>query len=230
MFSDRTFKPLDLHPQQTRCLSGANPSIHAPTTRRDQGNDAASGIDRAYDGLHRIHAILAYLNLTKQHVPGVSEFLDEAKHTYQQSLARYEAHDFEGAWEFASASRCLSRLVDIVIFRTLRSDTSYASLVPPPPEHNTSSSNPSRVQNRLAGIESTLARLHWLLKNGTLPLEDRTQVRRITSWGDAFYQLTRRMYRSGSMEEASDLAQAAASAAHSAEHICRNWYVALPGN
>ncbi len=230
MLIDGRFGPVDSHPHESPPLFDKNPLRHAAKSRHTQRNDAATGIDQAYDGLHRIHAILAYLKITKLHVPGVSEFLDEAKHTYQQSLARYHAQDFEGAWEFAAACRCLTRVVEIVISRTLRSDKSYPSVVPPPPEHVSTCGESNRIRDNLAEVGSVLSRLHWLLKNGTLQLEDRTQVRRITSWGDAFYQLTRRMYRSGSMEDASDLVQAAASAAHSAEHICRNWYVALPRN
>ena len=198
-----------------------NVNLHPATT-----NDASAAIEGAYDGLHRVQAILAYLNIVKRQVPGIGQFLDEAKHTYEQALGRFRTQDFEGAREFAAASRCLSRVVEIVIARTLRSDTSYQSLVPPPPEHSGACVESSDLQDALHEVGSVLSRIHWLMENGTLPLEDRTQVRKIASWGDVFYQQTRRMYRSGSFEDAIELVQAAGSAAHSAEHICRNWYVA----
>ena len=205
--------------------SASNAVLTGATT-----SDAATGIERAYDGLHRIQAILAYLHIVKRHVPGIGQFLEEAKHTYEQGLAGYAAQDFEGAREFAGACQCLLRVVEIVISRTLRSDTSFPTMVPPPPEHPTTGGESVYVQDGLDEVESVLSRLHWLLQNGALPLEDRTQVRRITSWGDAFYQQTRRMYRSGSLEDASELVRAANCAAHSAEHVCRNWYVAHAPN
>ncbi len=214
------------HPKQLAFSSDEKPSRHNVALPGATRTDAAAGMERAYDRLHRIQAILAYLNIVKRQVPGISQFLDEVKHTYQQALARYEAQDFEGAREFAAACRCLSRVVDIVISRTLRSDTSYPSLVPPPPEHLTNCRSPSRVQDDLKEVEALLSRVDWLMENGTLPLGDRTQVKRIASWGNAFYQQTRRLYRRGLLDDASELLQAASFAAHSAEHICRNWYVA----
>jgi len=213
-------------PEPSACSSDENPRTHNVALLRATSDDAAAGIERAYDGLHRIQAILAYLNIVKQQVPGISQFLDEAKHTYEQALSRHETQDFEGAREFAAACRCLSRVVEVVISRTLRSDACYPSLVSPPPEHSSTFGESSRVQEDLKEVQSVLSRIHWLLERGTLPLEDRTQVRRIASWGDAFYQQTRRMYHSGSLEDAIELVEAANSAAHSAEHICRNWYVA----
>jgi len=213
-------------PERSACSSDENPWGHNVALLRATSDDAAAGVERAYDGLHRIQAILAYLNIVKQQVPGISQFLDEAKRTYEQALSRHEALDFEGAREFAAACRCLSRVVEVVISRTLRSDTSYPSLVSPPPEHSSTFGESRHVEVDLKEVQSVLSRIHWLLERGTLPLEDRTQVRRIASWGDAFYQQTRRMYRSGSLEDASELVEAANSAAHSAEHICRNWYVA----
>lgn len=207
-------------------------SSSGPSTASPRGNksDAVYGIERAYDRLHRIHAILAYLKLTKQPLPGIAQFLEEAQHTYEQALWRYEIHDFEGAQEYSAASRCLCSVVDIVASRTLRSDTSYPSLVPRPPEHTTACGDSSGVQHDLREAKSVLSRIHWLMENGTLPLKDRAQVRKITSWGDTFCEQSRRFYRSGSMEDACEFAQAARSAAYSAEHICRNWYVAQAAN
>jgi hypothetical protein len=196
------------------------------TLPRAMRSDAAAEIERAYDSLHRIQAILAYLKIVKRQVHGISQMHEEAKHTYEQAMAKHATREFEGAREFACASRYLSRVIEGVISRTLRSDTSYPSVVPHPPEHGDTSGNSGQAQNDLVAVENVLSRVHWLLENGTLPLDDRAQVRKITVWSDAYYQQARRMYEQGSHEDAADLARAATDAAHSAEHICRNWYVA----
>jgi hypothetical protein len=211
--------------RQLRSSSTEHPHHHFQPLLRATRSDAASAIERAYDGLHRIQAILAYLNIMKRQVHGMSQMHEEARHTYEQALSRHADQDFEGAFEFATTSECLSRVVEGVISRTLRSDTSYPSLVPPPPVHIGTCESPSRVQDELDAVEAVLARVHWLLENGTLPLEYRTQVRRIAGWGDAFYQEARRMYQRGSHEDAIELVQAGIDAAVAAEHICRNWYV-----
>lgn len=191
-------------------------------------NEAARSIGFAYDSLHRIQAILAYLHIIKHRVPGISQFLDEAKHTYEQALSRFAAGDFAGGKEFAEASGSLSRVVEIVMGRTLRSDSSIPSLVPPPPPHENTSSDPDHVEEDLAQAETVLSRIHWLLENGTLPSEDRAQVRKIASWGDAFFKQARRTYRNAVLEDAAEFAQAALAGAHSAEHVCRKWYVSHP--
>jgi hypothetical protein len=189
------------------------------------GNEAAATtIGRAYDHLHRVQAILAYLHILKLQVPGIGQFLDEAKHTYEQSLSRYQARDFVAALEFASASTSLSRVVEIVMNRALRSDTSLPSLVPPPPDIPPPRSEPSFIEDNLGVTRSTLRRIHWVLQNGTLPLEDRTQVRKIASWGDSLYRQARQMYHQAALPDAAELAQAALAGARSAEHVCRKWY------
>jgi hypothetical protein len=197
---------------------------HVPLPRAMR-SDAAAEIEHAYDSLHRIQAILAYLNIMKRQIHGMSQMHEEAMHTYEQALSQYAARDFEGAREFATASGCLSRVVEGVISRTLRSDTSYPSLVSPPPEHKATCGDFSRVSDDLEAVEAVLSRIHWLMENGTLPLEDRTQVRKIAGWSDAFYEQARRMFQHGSYEDAAELTQAAVDAGHSAEHICRNWYL-----
>lgn len=222
---DRLLKEVAIKAGRLRSDSIEHPQQHSQAPLRAARSDAASAIERAYDSLHRIQAILAYLNIMKRQVHGMSQMHEEASHTYEQALSRHAAEDFEGAFEFATASECLSRVVEGVVSRTLRSDTSYPSVVPPPPEHIGTFESPSRVQHDLNAVEAVLARVHWLLENGTLPLEDRTQVRRIAGWGDAFYQEARRMYQRGSREDATDLVQAGIDAAVAAEHIRRNWYV-----
>jgi hypothetical protein len=191
-------------------------------------NDAARRIGVAYDCLHRIQAILAYLHIMKYRVAGISQFLDEAKHTYEQALSRFTERDYPGAKEFADASGSLSRVVEIVMARTLRSDTSLPSLVPPPPDLLRASPESGHVEEDLAQAESVLSRIHWVLENGTLPSEDRAQVRKIAAWGDAFYKQAQHKYRDTVLEDAAEFAQAALAGAHSAEHVCRKWYVSHP--
>jgi hypothetical protein len=82
------------------------------------------------------------------------------------------------------------------------------------------------VEEDLAEAESSLSRIHWILTNGTLPLEDRTQARRIASWGDALCKQARHMYQNAAVPDAAELVQAAFAGACSAEHVCRKWYVA----
>jgi hypothetical protein len=191
-------------------------------------NAAARSIGLAYDSLHRIQAILAYLHIIKHRVPGISQFLDEAKHTYVQALARFDASDLAGAKEFAEASGGLSRVVEIVIARTLRSDSTLPSLVPPPPDNLGVCPEPGNVEEDLAHTEAILSKVHWLLENGTLPSEDRAQVRKIASWGDALYKEAQRTYRDAVLDDASEFAQAALAGASSAEHVCRKWYLSHP--
>ena len=187
--------------------------------------ESAANIGHAYDCLHRVQAILAYLHIIRRRVPGIGQFLDEAKHTYEQALDRYECRNYLAASEIAAASASLSRVVEIIMSRTLRSDSSIPSLVPPPPEHYFHFTDASHVEEDLAEAASVLSRIHWLLENGTLPLEDRTQVRRISSWGDALYKQAQHMLRQTSLPDAAELAQAALAGAYSAEHVCRMWYV-----
>jgi hypothetical protein len=208
--------------------SGRTPNENSPrqSLARAQKGDAAAEIERAYDRLHSIQAILAYLNIMKRQVSGISQMHEEARRTYEQALAQYEVREFEGARELATASRCLSRVVESVIFRTLRSDSSYPSIVAPPPEHASTCENSSRVQADLNEVAARLSRIHWVMDNGTLPLEDRGQARRIAAWSNAFCQQAKRMYGRGLEKDAIELTKAANAAAHSAEHVCRNWYVA----
>jgi hypothetical protein len=212
-------------PRPSRHASDEDLQRDVPLSRALR-SDAATEIEHAYDSLQRIQAILAYLNIMKRQIHGMSQMHEEAKHTYEQALSRHAERDFEGAREFARASGCLSRVVEGVISRSLRSDTSYPSVVSPPPEHKGTCEDSSRVHDDLSAVEDVLSRIHWLMENGTLPLEDREQVRRIAAWGNAFYQQARRMFQRGVHQDATELALAAVYAAHSAEHICRNWYVA----
>lgn len=217
-------EPQSAHPASFfHGLMSENSSRSGPSLR----NHAARRIGMAYDSLHKIQAILAYLHIINHGIPGISQFLDEAKHTYEQALARFATIDFSAAKEFAEASASLSRVVEIVTARTLRSDSSLPSLMPPPPRPETSL-HPEHVEEDLAHAETVLSRIHWVPENGTLPSEDRAQVRKIASWGDAFCKQARRTYRGAVLEGAFEFAQAALAGAYSAEHVCRKWYVSHP--
>jgi len=188
-------------------------------------NDAAAAVGESYDRLHRVQAIVAYLRIMKRNVPGIGQLLDEAKHTYEQALSRFHARSFVASAEFAAASASLSRVVEILISRSLRSDSGLPSLVPPPPDLYSYCGDSTNVEADLHEAEFVLSRVHWLLERGTLPLEDRTQVRKIASWGDALYKQAQHAYHHVSLPDAVELAQAALAGAHSAEHVCRKWYV-----
>jgi len=191
----------------------------------DDRGEAVAVIGQSFDCLHRVQAIVAYLRIVKRDVPGIGQLLDEAKHTYEQSLERFQVGNVAAAREFAAASTGLSRVVEILISRALRYDSCLPSLVAPPPDLCSCAGDSSQVEADLEEAEFLLARIHWLLEHGTLPLEDRTQVRRIVSWGDALFKQARHSYQQVSMPDAVELAQAALAGAHSAEHVCRKWYV-----
>ena len=193
-------------------------------------NEAVRSIGRAYDSLHKIQAVLAYLHIIQLRVPGISQFLNEAKRTYEQAMAGFACADFDKAKEFGEASRSLSRVVEIVTARTLRSDTSLPSLVPPPPRQRAGSSDVEQVEEHLVRTESVLSRINWILRNGTLPPEDRAQIRKIASWGNALYKQARHRYRNAVLEDAAELAQAALEGAHSAQYVCWKWYVSRPAH
>jgi hypothetical protein len=195
------------------------------TEPRATGNDAAIGIGKAYDRIHRIQAILAYLKIMNRNNQGVAPLLDEAKHTYGQALSLYEARDFEGALEFASASRDLSRALEIVISTTLRSDSMYPSLVLLPPEHETTLDDSIRMQEELYRVECLLSLIHRVAENGTSLSEDATQTLNIASCSERLLRKARHLLRFAEMQEAIDLVRAAAVTADAAEHVCcRRWY------
>jgi hypothetical protein len=188
-------------------------------------NNVADEMGQAYDLLHRIQAILAYVKMMKQDEPTTGHYLDEAQHTYVQALSRYQARDFEGAREFAAASISLSRVVEILVLRVFHSETNYPKLAPPPPEHIPARSDASAAQHDLDRIERSLARIHWVTENGTLPSEDRTQVQKLSSWTKSLHGQARHLLKSGAIEDAVEFARAADATACSAEHLCRKCYV-----
>jgi hypothetical protein len=187
--------------------------------------DAAIEIERSYDRLQRIQAILAYLHILKRQVQGIGEFLDEAKHTYAQSLGRYQDREFMAAREFGSACQHLCRIVEVVISRTLRSDTSYPFVVPEPPELERAFDGSHHLRRSFEELKGSLLQLQDLLKGTALSSEDRAQARKITFWSEAFFEQASRLYRRGEVENVVELVQFAKSAARSAEHIGRNGYI-----
>jgi hypothetical protein len=192
---------------------------------RTTGNDAAIGIGRAYDGIHRIHATLVYVKIIDISInnPGFSPIFDEAKHTYDRALSLYEGRDFEGALEFASASTDLTQVLEIMISRALRSDFLYPSLVLLPPEHQTTFDDSIRIQEELYRVECLLSLIHRVAENGTLS-EDQVQTLNIALCSEHLLKKARQLLQSAEMKEAIDLVHAATVTAHAAEYVCKRWY------
>lgn len=187
---------------------------------------AARSIELAYDGLHRSQALLAYVKIVDLQAPDVSQMFEESRHTYQQAVSRYQKQDYAVASEFAAASGELSRSVEVDISRILRVDSSSPTLVPYPPGNQTGVTSSSETEVSLKRVRRLLARIHWLANNGTLPSEDRAQVRKIASWSDMFYAKGRQAFQTGAIIEASYFISAAEALAHSAEHVCKQDYIA----
>ncbi len=194
------------------------------TQPKPSSKDAAMRIGQAYDGVHRIQAILAYMKIMNINNPGFSPILDEAKHTYAQALALYEARDFEGASELASASMELSQALEIVISRALRSDSLYPTLVLLPPEHETTNDDSIRMQEELYRVECLLSLIHRVAGNEASRSEDQVQTLTIASCSERLLRKARQLLRLAEMEGAIDLVHAAAMTAHAAEHVCKRWY------
>jgi hypothetical protein len=193
---------------------------------RTDEDGAARSIELAYDGLHRSQALLAYVKIVDLQAPDVSQMFDESRHTYQQAVSSYQKQDYAVANEFAAASGELSRSVEVDISRILRVDSSYPTLVPYPPGNQTGVTSSSETEVSLNQVRKLLARIHWLVNNGTLPSEDRAQVRKIASWSDMFYAKGRQALQTGAIIEASYFINAAEALAHSAEHVCKQDYIA----
>jgi hypothetical protein len=182
-------------------------------------------IEQAHETLHRIEAMLAHFKMIKQEQFAISQYLDEAKHTYLQALSRCQAHDFEAAREFAAASSSLSRVVDIFISRTFHSNTDRPSLVPCSAEHGATCGDENAARNDLDRVERSLVRIRWVTENGTLPSEDRDRVQKLSLWSANLQRWARCLLENGVTEEAIDFAQAADAVACSAEHLCKECYV-----
>ncbi len=182
-------------------------------------------MEQAYDALHRTQAMLAYLKMIRQEKTEIGDYLDEAKHTYVQALTRYQARDFEGAREFAAASGNLSQMVEILISRTFHLSSDYPKLVPIPPEHVLDRNDLGAARSELDRIQQLLARIHWVMANGTLPSEDREQVRKLSVWGADLRRWALRLLDAGAPSETLEFVRAADAAVSSAEHLCKKCYV-----
>ena len=182
-------------------------------------------IEEARDALHRVQAMLTHLKLLKQEQSATIQYLDEAKHAYMQAISRCQAHDFEGAREFAAASSSLSLVVDILISKTSHSNTDYPRPRAFRSEHATESCDQHAAQNDLDQVKRSLARIHWVTENGPLPSEDRLQVQKLFLWSESFHRWARCLLETGAKEEALDFTQAAEALACSAEHLCKKCYV-----
>jgi hypothetical protein len=187
---------------------------------------AARSIELAYDGLHRSQALLAYVKIIDLQAPDVSQMFEESRHTYQQAVSSYQKQDYGVASEFAAASGELSRSVEVAVSRILRVDASSPTLVPYPPGNQPGVTSSSETDVRLNRVGKLLARIHWLVNNGAMPLEDRAQVARIASWSDVYYAKGRQSFQAGAVIEASYFINAAEALAHSAEHVCQQDYIA----
>jgi hypothetical protein len=187
---------------------------------------AARAIELAYDGWHRAQALMTDVRVAELRSPDVSQLFEESKHTYQQAVSSYQRKDFAVAGEFASASGELSRSVEIVASRILREESDSHATTSPSSEPHSDILNSAETQSGFARVGKLLARLHWLVQNGTLPLEDREQVRRIASWSEALYIKSQQSWKVGAFAEASYSISAAEAVAQSAEHICRQDYLA----
>jgi len=216
-------------------LAGSQPA-NAPENRGSRSaatvswasrEGAARSIERAYDGLHRAQAMLAYVKIVDLEDPDAGQFLDEARSSYQQALSTYQREDFTAAAELAAASSSLSSATELVVCRVFRSSASSPTLVPPPPLRQATPAESALVQNRLLRVQELLARIRWLLENGTMPLEDTEAVERIAGWGEAFLLQARQLFQRGRIEDAIEVVQAAEAVMRSAEHRCKKCYVAL---
>ncbi|MGA7852104.1 MAG: hypothetical protein WCA15_02190 [Candidatus Acidiferrales bacterium] len=187
---------------------------------------AARSIELAYDGWHRAQALMADVRVADLRSPDVSQLFQESKHTYQQAVSSYQRKDYAVAGEFASASGELSRSVEIVASTVLREESDSHATMSPPSEPHADVLNSAETQSGFARVGKLLARLHWLVQNGTLPNKDREQVRRIASWSEALYIKSQQSWKAGAFAEASYSISAAEAVAQSAEHICRQDYLA----
>jgi hypothetical protein len=220
--------------EQNAILSAKPPAHKAPEdppgkSSRFPDSDregAARSIELAYDGWHRAQALMADVRVADLRSPDMSQLFEESKHTYQQAVSSYQRKDYAVAGEFASASGELSRSVEIVLSRILREDSDAHATTSPSSERQADVLNSAETQSGFARVRRLLARLHWLVQNGTLPIEDREQVRRIASWSEALYSKSQQSWKAGAFAEASYSISAAEAVAQSAEHICRQDYLA----
>jgi hypothetical protein len=186
---------------------------------------AIKGIERAYDGLHRAQAMLAYFKIVELESPDVGQLFDGAKLNYEQALSAHRKQEFPAASELAAASSGLSLAAEFVISRAFRASAKSPTLVPPPPLRPATSAGAAQVQDRLLLAQRLLSRIHWLLENGTMPAEEIREVQKVATWSETFLHEAQQEIRTGGCEDSMDLANTAFEIAHAAEHICKKCYV-----
>jgi hypothetical protein len=200
-------------------------SEHAAPQPLTTSNIAADEMGQAYDGLHRIQAMLAYLKMMKQENLAIGQYLDQAKHTCGQALCQCQARDLAGAGELAAASSSLSRLVEILISRAFHPHSDYPKLVPPPP--STSPHTVIRVSARMTWIESSVCSRASVGSLKMEPCHPKSEGKykhfhrgaKISAGGPVV------CLKAGAMEDAIEFAQAADAAECVAEHLCKRCYV-----
>lgn len=195
------------------------------TGSKSESESAASEIEKAYEALHRTQALLAYVKILGRKGLNVGEIFDEAKLTYEQSLEHFYERKFSVALEYGAASKELSFAIESRVMRILRDDPGYPTLVSSPPTYPSGASGAEQSINRLNELSGLLSRLNWLLEHGTLPVEDREQVRRMVEWSEADYNEALRNSRNGAIKEALKLAESASAIGQSAGHICKQSYL-----
>jgi hypothetical protein len=202
-----------------------HPSEPAASFRWTNGDEAAREIEAAYDGLHRTQAILAYVKIVDLKDPDVGRLLEEARQTYQHALLSHQNADFTVAGELAAASRNLSAAVEAIVSRIFRSSSNFPTLVPPPPLRLTSPEQSAQVLDRILRTQKSLARIRWVLENGTMPQEDVEEVQEIADWCEGFFRQAQRAFHAGGIDDSAGLAETAYAIAQAAEHICKKCYV-----
>jgi hypothetical protein len=143
---------------------------------KSEQHSAATSVELGYDGLHRAQALIAYVRILDLELSDLTYLMAESKRTYEQGVASYERHEYLVANEFADASVELSRSVEVLVSRVLRADSRHPTLVPYPPRDQDLGAGAKEAAGDLARVERSLRRIHWLLRNGTLPDADREQV------------------------------------------------------
>jgi len=187
--------------------------------------EAVREIENADRALHRARAIWTQLRVVGAEAPHVGPLLHEAGHEYEQGISSLRHNSFVTAGEFAAAASELSLAAAILLQRAIRAVVTDESCVPPTGGSRSASTATPPSQEDFSEAGRRLARIYWLLENGTLPSEARDQARRIADWSERLFLDAQRSLRDGSWEDALELVQAAGAAVRSAEHVCRKCYL-----
>jgi hypothetical protein len=197
----------------------------AASSQWTNGEEAAREIEAAYDGLHRTQAILAYVKIVDLKDPDVGRLLEEARQTYQRAILSHQNADFTVAGELAAASRNLSAAVEAIVSRIFRSSANFPTLVPPPPLRLATPEESALALDHIFRTQKSMARIRWVLENGTMPQEDVEEVQEIAHWCERFFRQAQRAFHTGGIDDSAGLAETAYAIAQAAEHICKKCYV-----